>query len=1030
MFYGTPGPKDEGVASFGLVATDTTGSTVLPVTLVVSSDLGPGLGKPVTQQLPVFGTFSSPDSLLIYPSSPFLVSFGADTFTNTNKNTVYYASSGNNTPLPSWITFEASTLTFSGTTPSFTSPLELPQQFPIQLTASDVAGFSGAVAFFQLTITSHELTFRNMTTTIEITPGKPIKFSLTQLELAMDGQPANYSDLTGVTAKTPTWLSLDTRSLLLSGTVPTNAVSQSFSISITDRYGNTAGTTLLLSTGPSPSLILGSIGTIQATIGSHFTYKFNSSLFSTSGLHVSVSLGNTSTWLRFDEATLYLYGEVPESLEPQVDHLTLTASNGSQSQSQAFIVASSLGGISSSPPSSGTSIGLAPSTSASSPSAGSTTQSGAEDVAGTQQKGKIIAGAVVGSSIGSFAVLFLLCFLRRKRQKKDREGYLGAFRRQISGPRLQKPDTWDKETEVTEKFVAGHRRVPSKVPQVDINKRQSRFSDMLPQLFRSSETSRPKSRGLTDLSTMDEETAPLRPDDVYPGPHERRNMAKRGSQGLPLAPSASAYFSRQFSTRSLTDRSSRRLSSLGHGVGINRTLSRSHSGYFKRSFLSSRSYGLGHGKNASFDRLSSPPPAFDRAKDPRPATTTSSDHMSAECPSPSVYSPAQQYGFPQPPSNVIHEDSVSSTNFSRPTTRATIRAVPKHRLSRTPTASRDLLQYLKTRRSHGEGGLFSAGASSRKPSVAKKAMHVGMSVHAENSYMGMSTHAESSSEDHPKSSSSGGETSDDNGSDKEDDPSTGRTYNPASFFAIDPKYTCPAYRKGMMMQQPLSATSSRYLAPAPLSTSPSPSTSHLHPPPLSISHTNVIAQAKGKQLRRISRSTSPLKLTGFPESLRLRFKGSKSSLGSELRLERVGSDVGEDLMAEVEGAGLMDQAAQLRGKGEVERGRAGGFGASMEDLGGRVGNERSRPGTAGTTATGRERPWTANTAETDEEGKVWTHTQHPNPLGVHAAGVQRGLLWSKGERGEGGSGGEGSGSGSGSGGDGEGRDFSGVGAFL
>ncbi|MCJ1243469.1 hypothetical protein MMC30_000666 [Trapelia coarctata] len=997
MFYGTPGPKDVGVASFDLVATDATGATYLPVTLVVSSDAGPGLGKPVTQQLPAFGTFSSPDSLLIYPSSPFLVSFGAGTFTNTNRSTVYYASCGNNTPLPSWITFEASTLTFSGTTPSFTSPLELPQQFPIQLTASDVAGFSGAIAYFQLIIASHELTFSNQTAAIEITPGKPVKFSLTQLELAMDGRPTNYSDLTGITANTPTWLSLDTHSLILSGTVPMNAVSQSFSISVADRYGDTASTTLLLSVGPSPNLILGSVGTIQATIGSNFAYKFKDSLFSTSRLHVSISLGNTSTWLRFDEATLSLYGEVPEVLEPQVDHLTVTATNGSQSESQNFMIALSLSGISSSPSSSSTGTGLAASESASSPSAGSTMQPATEGVAGTQQRGKIIAGAVVGSSIGSFAVLFLLCFIWRKRQKRNREGYLGAFRRQISGPRLQKPDTWDKETEVTEKFVAGHRRVPSKVPQVDIAKRHSRFSDMFP-FFPSSETGRPKSRGLPDLLTMDEERVPLRPDDAYLGPHESRYMAKRASRALPLTTSSSAFFSRQFSTRSLTDRSSRRLSSLGHGGGVNRTLSRSRSGQFKRFSRSSTSYGFGHGKNASFDRLSPPPPLFDRAKAPRPPTTTSSDHMSAECPSPSIYSPAQQYNFPRPCTvyaDAIPEDSFGSTNFSRPTTRATIRAVPKHRVSRTPTPTRNYMHYLKTRRSHGESALFAAGASSRKSSVAKK------------THVGMSTHAESSSEEHPKGSSS---NSDDTSSDKEN-KTHNRTSDPRSFYHYDEQYCSPAYRKGVMMQQPLSSTSSQSLAPPPLSTK------YLLPSPLSRAHPT---------LKRSKRSISPLKLAASTSRFQgfLRGKSSKSSFGSEMRLEGMGSDVGEDLMLEV-GEG---------GRAETSRSRPGAGGGRDESE--RVGLERSRPGTATTT-------------DTDEERKVWAHTQHPNPLGVHGAGAERGLLWSKtraaeesgsgsgsgneGGRGRsaGGHGGDGSGAGEGSGREREeGRDFSGVGAFL
>jgi len=1023
MLYGIPGEDDAGAANFGLVATDTTGSTNMPVTLVTSSDPGPSLGKPITQQLPAFGTFSGPDSLLIYPSSPFSVSLGPDTFTNINKDTVYYASLGDNTPLPSWINFDSSALTFTGTTPSFTSPLELPQQFPIQLTASDVVGFSGAIAGFQFTITSHEVTFRNPTTVIKITPGKPVEFSLTQLNLVMDNRPLNYTDLAGITAEPPAWLSMDTHNFLFSGT-PTDAVQQSFLISVTDRYGDTASTTILLSIGTSSSLIVGSIDTIEATIGSNFTYKFQDSLFSTSGLQINISLGNTSTWLRFDEATLSLYGEVPGDLEPQADQLTLTASNGSQSQSHDFAIALSRGGVSSVEPSSAIGGGSTVSTSASAAGVVSTVQPLAESAAGTQQRGKIIAGAVVGSSIGSFAVVFLLCFIRRKRQKRDREGYLGAFRRQISGPRLQKSDNWD-HPEHTEKFVSSHRRVPSRVPQVDLAKRQSRLSDFFrssPFFHNASETGRPKSRGRPDLSTMDEDTTPLQSNDAYRGVYERNYTTKRVSRGLPLSTSASAYLSRQYSTRSLTDanRSSRYLNGLGHGLSLTHTLSRSRSRQFKRSSRASTSYGFGHGKNASFDRLSSPPPVFDRAKAPRTATTTSSDdHMSAECPSPSIYSSGQLHDFPRPPdrySTIIHEDA---TNFSRPTIR-TVGAA--RRVSRTPTPTRGWNMYIKTRRSQHESAFFSAGASSRKSSVANKAK-----LHP-----GMSTHAESSSEEPPKSSSS---TPGDDGSDKENRPS--HDYTHARALDFDAERTSPAYRKGLMMQQRLSAASSHLLSPPLLKPyRPLPSTS------------TSTSKSRTKLRKRLSRSASPLKLTSATaSSSTLRFQGtlgklrsqiSKSSLTSSQRLEGTSSDVGEDLMLEMgEGAGR----AGLGGAGRLgDTGPAGSF----------------REGSVGSGGMGEGRGRVGGEGEGEEEGKVWAHKQHPNPLGVHGTrGQMRGLIWSKKERvgggaDGGGSGEEGFGGGSGSerewererwgvGGDeggsgstreGEGRDFSGVGAFI
>lgn len=95
--YGTPGPEALGSHAFTLTATDNTGSTPMDVKLLVSNRIGPSLGNPVSEQLPAFGAFSHPNSLLISPTSPLHLSFSKITFENTDANTAYYASSGDNT---------------------------------------------------------------------------------------------------------------------------------------------------------------------------------------------------------------------------------------------------------------------------------------------------------------------------------------------------------------------------------------------------------------------------------------------------------------------------------------------------------------------------------------------------------------------------------------------------------------------------------------------------------------------------------------------------------------------------------------------------------------------------------------------------------------------------------------------------------------------------------------------------------------------------------------------------------------------
>ena len=68
--YGTPGPEDAGSPSLTLIATDDTGPTSISFTLVVSNELGPGLGVSISDQLSAYGAFSNPNSLLLSHSSP------------------------------------------------------------------------------------------------------------------------------------------------------------------------------------------------------------------------------------------------------------------------------------------------------------------------------------------------------------------------------------------------------------------------------------------------------------------------------------------------------------------------------------------------------------------------------------------------------------------------------------------------------------------------------------------------------------------------------------------------------------------------------------------------------------------------------------------------------------------------------------------------------------------------------------------------------------------------------------------------
>lgn len=411
-FSGTPGMQDAGSFVVGLVATDGTGSTTMNVTFVVMIPPGPGLGTPMASQLAAYGTFSSPDSLLLSPSSSLSLSFSPSTFTNTDQNTVYYALCVDNTPLPSWIHFDSSSLAFSGITPQATSPSESPQIFGIQLTASEVVGFAGAVASFQLIVERHLFAFSSRVQIINVTNGMPVNYTGIWSNLYLDGQIINPTEIGQVVADAPSWLSLDQNSLALYGTPPSNVTAQNITVTATDCYGGNTSTVIQLQTSStfatavdnSEGTLISPFPMLNATTGSDFTYGLNNTLSSAQGLNVSVDPGPASAWLAFNASGLNIQGHVPSNLKPQSIQVDITAIQGNQTQSQVLT------------------INVAASTSASirtTSKAGSTsvrpTGSAAQLISkGTPHKGWIAAAVIVPLAVVLGILLLLCCCCRRK----------------------------------------------------------------------------------------------------------------------------------------------------------------------------------------------------------------------------------------------------------------------------------------------------------------------------------------------------------------------------------------------------------------------------------------------------------------------------------------------------------------------------------------------------------------------------------------------------------------------------------------
>ncbi|KAF2142568.1 uncharacterized protein K452DRAFT_270323, partial [Aplosporella prunicola CBS 121167] len=332
--WGTPSPSDTGSVDFTVIATDTTGSVSMRSTLLVATDSPPHVGANVTESLLKAGKLSGTTTLALYPSTEFTVGFPDDTFTSSDgKNVSYYATMSNHTPLPAWVIFKPEELSFSGTTPTFSA---FPQNFEILLIASDAPGFAGASLKFSIVISNHQFVFSERQQTVDTTPGEAIEVMNLKGLLSLDDQKVGDSDLQSATAEAPSWLSFDQKTLSMRGTAPKDVQSADVTVSVTDKFGDIANTTVQFSVRPETTT--GQVGTIDVVPGEPVNYPLKSLLPDRTDSKVSVDFGDAAKWLQLDQDTMTIRGTIPSSVEPQTIRakFSITVPDGPQNDPKPF----------------------------------------------------------------------------------------------------------------------------------------------------------------------------------------------------------------------------------------------------------------------------------------------------------------------------------------------------------------------------------------------------------------------------------------------------------------------------------------------------------------------------------------------------------------------------------------------------------------------------------------------------------------------------------------------------------------------
>ncbi|KAJ8109177.1 hypothetical protein ONZ43_g6205 [Nemania bipapillata] len=336
-----PGETLVGVV-IALVANDDTGSTAANATLVVSRAPAPFVRVPIEDQIENIGPYSAPSSILLHPSSEFTFEFDPNTFgvstagkehgqaklrdiKREEKGTLdrpelnYYAVSGDNAPLPSWIEFDAGRLAFSGKTPSSESLIEPPQKFGFRLVASDVVGFSSAFVDFSIVVGRHELTVDEPMIELNATAGKQLEYTDLPNILKLDKQPLRAENISSITADgLPPWLAFDEKSWKISGTPGKEAQPTNVTIVVVDKFLDALNVTL--SVNYHTKIFKSDLPSFNTSVGEDFSFDLKKFLFAPMETQITVDMQPADSWLRFDDSTMILSGTAPRPPTTGIAH--------------------------------------------------------------------------------------------------------------------------------------------------------------------------------------------------------------------------------------------------------------------------------------------------------------------------------------------------------------------------------------------------------------------------------------------------------------------------------------------------------------------------------------------------------------------------------------------------------------------------------------------------------------------------------------------------------------------------------------
>jgi hypothetical protein len=278
----------------------------LEVWSVGSQVTQPSVANPIPDQVATVGL-------------PFNFAFAANTFSGSTPT--YTAALSNGNALPAWLTFNASTRTFSGTPGAInTGTIE------VRITATNGGGTANDL--FNITVNLVAPLVANPIPDQVATVGQPFNFAFAANTFS--GSPSTYTAALSNGNALPAWLTFDASTRAFSGT-PAAGNTGTIEVRVTATNGNgTANDLFNITVNPTAPLLVNTIPDQVTTVGQLFNFTFAANTFSGSTLTYTAALSNGNAlpaWLTLNTSTRTFSG-TPAAGNTGTIEVRVTATNG------------------------------------------------------------------------------------------------------------------------------------------------------------------------------------------------------------------------------------------------------------------------------------------------------------------------------------------------------------------------------------------------------------------------------------------------------------------------------------------------------------------------------------------------------------------------------------------------------------------------------------------------------------------------------------------------------------------------------